>query len=264
MYHPVFYSAAFRSLSLTARALVFELIGLHDGTNNGEIFLSVRTARDLLGLGSDAPVTQAFRDLQEHGLIRLVSKGSFCQKASRASVWQLNFLEVGGRAATADYIEWCPKHGTRAHSRLVRFLRSDFRPCKSINAHPFSGAETDISDPAKALTVSNCDDENMQNPDSTAVSGEAKFGPHLVYHTSPAVRASVQSCEMLRGRVRRWLEGEPSRTQRSLSRSTGVSEVKISRLMRGKSGGKTIPQSEWKALFDATNQNAFPLKIVQT
>jgi hypothetical protein len=62
-------SAAYRSLSLRARCLLVELKALYNGSNNGELFLSVRDAVARLNTGTHQ-ATAAFRELEDRGFIK--------------------------------------------------------------------------------------------------------------------------------------------------------------------------------------------------
>jgi hypothetical protein len=130
IFHSVFYSPAYRSLGAASRVLLFELIALFNGRNNGRLFLSVLDAERLCGFGSDATVTKAFKELEDHGLIAAVRRGSFSRKTAHATSWRLTFIYTEGHPPSAEYARWKAPAGTRAALRLLRLsecnLRSEF------------------------------------------------------------------------------------------------------------------------------------------
>src|SRR5438128_644061 len=69
-------SAAYRSLSLGARSLLIELRGLHNGSNNGELFLSVREAGRRLDCDKDF-AAKLLAELRDRGFIRPREVGAF-------------------------------------------------------------------------------------------------------------------------------------------------------------------------------------------
>jgi hypothetical protein len=110
-------SPAFRSLTTHARALLIELKSLHNGTNNGELFLSVREAARRLGVGKNL-AARCFKELEERGFIRVSRPAAFNMKsASRrgeATSWRLTEYPVGDALATKDFMRWrAPPGGAR-------------------------------------------------------------------------------------------------------------------------------------------------------
>lgn len=116
-------SPAYRSLSCYARCLLHELKRLYMGENNGELFMSVRFAANVLGAHKDT-AAKAFHELQDHGFIRPRIKSGFSWKPGQATTWILTEYEFAGQLATKDFMRWRPesenaKHGpTRPHTVL--------------------------------------------------------------------------------------------------------------------------------------------------
>ena len=104
-------TAAFRSLSIGARALLLELKMLYTGNNNGDLFLSAREAGKRLNLGKNK-AGLLFSELQETGFIRAKAKGAFNIKATRgggaATTWVLTEFAHGNALPTKDFIHWQP------------------------------------------------------------------------------------------------------------------------------------------------------------
>lgn len=132
----LFHSPAYRSLSLNARALLIELESLYNGSNNGDIFLSIDDARDRLGLGDDATAIKAFNELTTAKFIVKTVDSSFAVKAShrpRARRWRLTWYPwrgVGG--ATHAYREYQPSPKSKPYKRMDKGLRAIARYKKKV------------------------------------------------------------------------------------------------------------------------------------
>lgn len=107
IYRWEFDSAAYRSLSLAARALLSELKHRYTGENNGHIVMSVREAATRLGRHKNS-MTSVFEQLIETGFIRPRKKGSFNLKARHATEWILTEYQVGNQISTKDFMAWRP------------------------------------------------------------------------------------------------------------------------------------------------------------
>ena len=88
----------------------------YNGYNNGDIPMSHREARGLVGC-SNKPITAAFRQLEETGFIHPTQKGSFDWKLSasgmsRSTRWTLAELPVNcpreTLTASKDFMKWRP------------------------------------------------------------------------------------------------------------------------------------------------------------
>jgi hypothetical protein len=104
-------SLAYRSLCVGARALLTEIKDLFNGSNNGELFLSVRDAADKLNVGKSA-ASDWFADLVDRGFIRPKVEAGFSWKtaarARKATCWILTEYATGGAAPTRDFQHWRP------------------------------------------------------------------------------------------------------------------------------------------------------------
>lgn len=99
-------SAAWRSLSCEARAVLIEIWTRHNGSNNGSISFSHREARESLHIGSGR-VRRAFGELQDRGFIVARRKASFDWKQGggkgQATEWELTAEPCGGHPARHLY-----------------------------------------------------------------------------------------------------------------------------------------------------------------
>ena len=126
--HPLLHSPAYRSLSPNARSLLTELTMLHNGTNNGSLYLSVGDAAARLGVIDPHTAARAFDELEERGFISMTKDAHFKVKASehsRARTWRLDWLPgPGGRFARFDFLDQQPPPGSRERKRMERGCRA--------------------------------------------------------------------------------------------------------------------------------------------
>ena len=114
-HHARFYqweikSAAYRSLKAHARALLLELKALYNGSNNGELYMSVREAAKRVGCGKNL-ASEMPDQLQDRGFIRPNEVGAFNLKAAagggKATSWILTEYAFGNATAgTKDFMHW--------------------------------------------------------------------------------------------------------------------------------------------------------------
>jgi hypothetical protein len=141
-------SAAYRSLSLYARCLLVELKALYNGTNNGELFLSVRRAAKRLNTGTHQ-ATAAFRELEDRGFIKPRQRGSFQWKQRHATSWLLTEYDddMTGHEATKDFMKWRPDGARKNKTRLPEQQQSVAGPATDEPrvVQSVAGATTDSS-----------------------------------------------------------------------------------------------------------------------
>lgn len=94
--HWVLRSAAVQALSGNATKLMLRLALRHNGSNNGQITMSVREAAAEVRCTTNT-ATKLFEELERFGLISCTRKGSFSQKHGQASVWHLHWLPRKGQ-----------------------------------------------------------------------------------------------------------------------------------------------------------------------
>lgn len=95
-------SAAWKSLSPVARALLIEVWARNDGTNNGRIGYSVRDGAQALGVGKST-IARAFTDLEESGFLVCSLRSGSTLKTRHASEWELTTEPRDGQPAKALY-----------------------------------------------------------------------------------------------------------------------------------------------------------------
>ncbi|SFU38582.1 hypothetical protein SAMN02799631_00369 [Methylobacterium sp. 174MFSha1.1] len=103
-------SAAWRDLTPVARALYVLLKALYKGNNNGLLVLSVRQVVEELHI-SKSTAAKAFLELQAHGFIEAVIRGSFGgRKDRRATEWLLteHRCDVTGNLPSKRFMRWTP------------------------------------------------------------------------------------------------------------------------------------------------------------
>jgi hypothetical protein len=107
--HWIFKTEAWRSLSAQARAVYIEIAQRFNGSNNGEISLSVREAARLVNIAKDT-ASRAFHELENKGFIRRNTCGSFNWKLKQATTWILTEHSFMDKAATKEFARWSPKN----------------------------------------------------------------------------------------------------------------------------------------------------------
>lgn len=124
-------SPAYRSLDCYARCLLTELKRLYSGSNNGQLFLGVRRAADLLGVHKDT-AGKAFQALQQRGFIRAHIKSGFQWKRGQATTWILEEFEFAGHLPTKSFMRWKPgqEKNTVLPDRTECPSKPDTRPKK--------------------------------------------------------------------------------------------------------------------------------------
>ena len=122
---------AWRALGPVARAVYIELAQRYNGSNNGEISMSVREVARFVHVAKDT-ASKAFYELEEKGFIRRHVCGSFNWKLRHATTWVLTEFPIGEIPGTKDFARWtetkskagpalgtdCPKPGTTARQFL--------------------------------------------------------------------------------------------------------------------------------------------------
>lgn len=138
--HAVLESEAYRSLDLTARALLTEIIMLDNGKNNGSLWLAVADAKDRLGLADARPVMRAFDDLVERGLTRMTKDAHFSVKtaeASRARCWRITWLAWDGKPPSNEWQSYQAPAQTKARQATDRGLKALARYRKGQSRQKF-------------------------------------------------------------------------------------------------------------------------------
>ena len=98
---------AWRSLDPYASRLLIELYSLYNGSNNGEVFLSVREAGRRCNF-DPGTASNRFRLLEERGFIRRRSTEPYKWNERMAYRWILNEFDFAGQPATKEFMKWKP------------------------------------------------------------------------------------------------------------------------------------------------------------
>jgi len=101
-------TAAWRDLSLGARATYVELKALFNGSNNGRIAFGAREAAALIAM-SPSSANRFLQELEEHGFIRRQQASSFGQK-KLVTEWRLTELrnDVVPDVPSKEFMYWRP------------------------------------------------------------------------------------------------------------------------------------------------------------
>lgn len=99
---------AWRSLPPASRALYVEIAQRYNGSNNGEISMSVREAAELIHVAKDT-ATKSFHELEAKGFIRRNVCGSFNWKLKHATTWILTEHPFRHEVANKDFARWSPE-----------------------------------------------------------------------------------------------------------------------------------------------------------
>ena len=105
---------AWKALPYGARCLYFLLKSYYNGSNNGAVFLSVRTAADQLGCTPGSAWTW-FQELQEKGFIKPAVPGHLgVAGLGVATSWIITELGYRSVRPTKDFERWLPDEKTES------------------------------------------------------------------------------------------------------------------------------------------------------
>lgn len=110
--HWLLKTPAWRSLVPASRALYVEIAQRYNGSNNGEMSLSVREAAHLIHVAKDT-ANKAFHELEAKGFIRRNVCGSFDWKRRHATTWILTEHSFLDDEATKEFARWAPENSER-------------------------------------------------------------------------------------------------------------------------------------------------------
>jgi hypothetical protein len=107
LFRYVLDSAAYVSLSSSARSALVEVARAYNGSNNGKIVLSERQLAERMNCDQKT-VRKALRELIEKGFIEPRVKGAFSVKFRRATEWRLNDrrCDVTGEPMSQAFLKW--------------------------------------------------------------------------------------------------------------------------------------------------------------
>lgn len=113
LYQWVHDCPAYQSLSMGARALLVEFMGLYNGYNNGQIYMSVRHAAQRLDCGKNT-AHKLIRELIDRGFLRVNVVGAFNMKSAArrgsATTYILTEHPVGAEngPGSREFMRWRP------------------------------------------------------------------------------------------------------------------------------------------------------------
>jgi hypothetical protein len=125
--HWMLNSPAWRSLSPIARCVLIELLSIYNGSNNGFIAMSARTAAERVGCVKDT-AARAFRELQDKGFIEVSIVGAFHRKTPHATEYRLALYPCHrtNMLAANTFMKWRPPANPFSRSD-EQDSRSDYR-----------------------------------------------------------------------------------------------------------------------------------------
>ena len=107
LYRWMMKTPAWQSLSVGPRSLLVELYNLYDGSNNGQLFLSIREAAKRLHVSPNT-VSPWFDMLVEKGFIKVAQRGAFSLKSRHATSWTLTEFPVEDDLPSKEFARWRP------------------------------------------------------------------------------------------------------------------------------------------------------------
>lgn len=110
LYDYVLNSPGYRSLSVTARAALVEVVSLYHGNNNGRLQASTRWLGERLNC-SKSTAARALVELEDGGLIETVRFGVFNRHNRTAAEYRLTFhrCDVSHHLPSKAFLK--PRHG---------------------------------------------------------------------------------------------------------------------------------------------------------
>lgn len=126
--------AAWRALPPQARALYLELKRRYNGSNNGQIALSVRDGADLCRINRDT-VGKSFKLLEGLGFIELVTPGSFTLKVRHAAEWRLTSetCNATGALPSKAFMQWPRKPPSQIQNTVPnQGLNGPLKPAREL------------------------------------------------------------------------------------------------------------------------------------
>jgi len=227
-------SIAWRDLSGNAIKVMVALMRMDDGTRNGELFFAVRKASEETGLDPKT-ASKALTELETHGFIAAVERGSFSQKVSKATQWRLTWLPMTGRGPTNDWQRWQP---------------TETVPCNLLRREKFPKPVGDFPETVKRGpdTVGKSPTVKRASPSNCTIATVGKSPTQVVYHGGSDRQAMVDDvqCNELRNAVRQWLDEQKLR-QSYLARLASITESKLSRFLDPRAG-RSLSQSDFDLL----------------
>jgi hypothetical protein len=253
----IFYSAAYRGLSPAGRALLFDMVAIFWGDQNGKAFFSIRDAARLLGVDKTT-AHRAIQELEAHGLIQPEQIGHFAVKEKHASIWRLTFYAAGGKAPTADYRGFDAAPGSAAARRIRLALETSLGSIHSkLRSYISTASVREIRTEGEKVPLGRCSavrefrTEAAENPQFVVDPSVREISTHTVSQGIAVERASLSACN----RARRMAQDYLARNggyggQGRLAQRAGLHPSKLSRFLSNHSGRQTLSVPELERLND--------------
>ncbi len=247
----VFHSGAYRACSLAERAMLLEVVELHNGSNNGSLWLSVRDAARRLGVSDPNTARRALRGLCEKGLLAVSTPGYFTVKTRHATCYRITFLPANGQGPTSEFRNWQPAEKTPEAVRVAATakgkLRCGFSSSSVVKIHTEAATDPDprCSSVLKAHTAF------VEKPQFSSATSVLDSHTHIDCHTHGAEKASSEACKTAAGLARKWIEREGAGAQGRLAGLAGVHPSKLSRFLSDTSGRRGLTVEQCDRLRDA-------------
>ena len=140
----VFDCDAFRSLKPGPRALLWEIIRRHNGTNNGRIGFSQRDMASRLNVTDRQTIAVYVRELQARGFIKATRRGGFSVKVSdrRATEWALTWEKICEELPTKEFVQWRPSeidgagNSTSSDGKSASPASKNVHDCSNVREFP--------------------------------------------------------------------------------------------------------------------------------
>lgn len=227
----IFYSASFRALAAVERAMLFELCGLYNGFNNGEIYLGLRDAARLVGVVEPETAGNAIRALIAHGFVVVTSPGFFAIKERHSTCYRLTFHPTKGAGPTNEYRNWQAEPESKPAARLTATTECNLRS-------EFAGlAVGKVRSEAASAKVERC---APVRSDRTVIDAKLEIAENDSVRQMPTQidcqgvggeKASQDVCRKLVSRARDWIKRHGHGSQQRLAAAAGLSPSKLSRLL---------------------------------
>jgi len=248
----IFNSLAYRALSPTARAMLFELIGMFNGANNGELYLSTRDATALVGVTDRAAASAALNDLVAHGLAVREETGDFFNR--HATCYRLTFAPAKGRAPSNEWRDW-NQPDERETKRLTDLAKTKLRAGNSARL----GRE---SRPPAAKVGENLNpsgrdfcQQSGENLEIATLPAGSDSRPQLIYHRDADRLADAAACKKIIALCRGWIDEQGYGAQRRLARLAALTDSKLSRFLGGGGTHRRLTKPELERLQRAVGPN---------
>ncbi|MBP8232997.1 MAG: helix-turn-helix transcriptional regulator [Rhizorhabdus sp.] len=211
--------------------MLFELCGLYNGFNNGEIYLGLRDAARLVGVVEPETAGNAIRALIAHGFVAVTRPGFFAIKERHSTCYRLTFHPTKGAAPTNEYRNWRAEPGSKAAARLTATtecnLRSEFGGLAVGKIRP-EAASGEIDPCASVRSGRTVLDAKLEIAENASV---RSMPTQIDCQGVGGERASQDVCKKIVSKAREWVKRHGHGSQQRLAAAAGLSPSKLSRLL---------------------------------